>query len=70
MSIRIRCLGIEARLTLVDVPPSHWSGFAGGWAALGATHLTIDTMGAGLEHATDHIAALRETIRSLRADGI
>ena len=53
-------VGIEARLTIARVERAGWARYAEGWRALGATHLTINTMGAGLEAPSDHIAALRQ----------
>ncbi len=49
--------------------PIWLGGYAARWAALGATHLTVDTMGAGLAQVTGHVAALPEKINTLRADG-
>jgi probable F420-dependent oxidoreductase len=62
-------IGIEPQLSLARVPPADRPGFAARWAALGATHLTINTMGAGLRSVTDHVAALREAINALRTAG-
>jgi len=51
--------GIDARLNLSSLPhPSAWEAYAAEWRDLGATHLCLNTMGAGFETTRDHIAAL------------
>ncbi len=52
-------VGIEARLSIRDVPESEWYAYATAWRDLGATHLGINTMGAGLQAPTAHVDALR-----------
>jgi probable F420-dependent oxidoreductase len=52
-------VGIQARLSIGQVPEARWTQHADGWRALGATYLDINTMGAGLASPQDHIAALR-----------
>jgi probable F420-dependent oxidoreductase len=52
-------LGIEARLSIAQVPEAGWAAFVVGWRALGATHVGVNTMGAGLRRPQDHIDALR-----------
>ena len=52
-------IGIEGRLTIAQVPEDRWAGFADAWRALGATHLSVNTMGAGLTSLRDHVEALR-----------
>ena len=52
-------IGIEARLTLGTVPAAQWPSYAAAWRALGATHLSLNTMGANLASPSDHIALLR-----------
>lgn len=51
-------VGIEARLTLARVPKEKWASYADGWRSLGATHLGINTMGAGLTSPQAHIELL------------
>jgi probable F420-dependent oxidoreductase len=58
-------IGIEARLSLGQVPESGWAGFAEGWRQLGATHLCINTMGMGLASPQGHIDALRRAKEAL-----
>lgn len=54
-------IGIEARLTYrgpASVPDLEATARA--WLAAGATHIGVNTMGAGLAAPTDHVAALGE----------
>jgi probable F420-dependent oxidoreductase len=53
-------LGIEARLSVGQVPESGWASFVAGWRDLGATHLCVNTMGAGLRTPQEHIDLLRK----------
>jgi alkanesulfonate monooxygenase SsuD/methylene tetrahydromethanopterin reductase-like flavin-dependent oxidoreductase (luciferase family) len=55
-------VGIEARLTLGDVPEKEWADFAEGWQELGATHLCVNTMGMGLKSPSEHAAVLRDVL--------
>ncbi len=59
-------VGIEARLTLSRVPPDLWLTFVEGWQKLGATHLGINTMGAGLTSPQAHIDMLHRVKATLR----
>jgi probable F420-dependent oxidoreductase len=52
-------VGIEARMSIGQVPESGWAGYADAWRQLGATHLSVNTMGANLATPQDHIDALR-----------
>ncbi|HEU5100720.1 MAG TPA: LLM class F420-dependent oxidoreductase [Roseiflexaceae bacterium] len=52
-------LGLEARLSISQVPQAEWARYAEGWRSLGATHLCVNTMGAGLRSPQGHIDALR-----------
>jgi probable F420-dependent oxidoreductase len=58
-------VGIEARLSIGQVGEDQWAGYAGAWRALGATHLGVNTMNAGLTSPADHIDMLRRVIESL-----
>lgn len=40
-------IGLEPQLSLARVPEREWEPFVRGWQELGATHLCINTMGAG-----------------------
>jgi probable F420-dependent oxidoreductase len=53
-------VGIEARLSIGRTSESQWSAYVDGWRALGATHMGVNTMGAGLASPEEHIAALRQ----------
>ena len=52
-------VGVEARLSIGQVPEAEWARYAAGWRGLGATHLCVNTMGAGLRSPQEHIDALR-----------
>ncbi len=52
-------IGIEGRLSVAQVPESGWADYARAYRDLGATHMGVNTMGAGLASPQDHIAALR-----------
>ena len=52
--------GLEPRLSVLDKKPDEWRAEAEMWRALGATHLSIDTMRAGLLGVDAHIARLAE----------
>lgn len=60
-------IGIEARLSIGQVPETGWAEFAEGWRNLGATHLCINTMNAGFTSPQEHIDAL-EIIRDMFGD--
>lgn len=51
--------GLEARLPYAASGPAEWAALIASWQAAGATHLSVNTMGAGLNGPADHIAALR-----------
>jgi probable F420-dependent oxidoreductase len=52
-------LGIEARINGNDGNPDEWHRQTEGWRALGATHISITTMGMGLKSPDEHIEAIR-----------
>ena len=60
---RRRCessVGIEARLTPSQVKDeAGWRRYAADWQALGATHLSIGTAGAGFTSLDAHLGAPR-----------
>ena len=58
--------GIEARINAATGTTDDWRKQADEWHVLGATHLTVNTMGAGLKGPDAHIARLREAIDALR----
>jgi probable F420-dependent oxidoreductase len=51
--------GIETRLNMSQIGPEGWNDFIHSWEELGATHLTVNTMGCGFTTASAHIEALR-----------
>lgn len=53
-------LGLEARLHYRDGNPDAWQRAIEGWAALGATHFTLNTMASGLATPAQHLEALRK----------
>jgi probable F420-dependent oxidoreductase len=54
----IHNFGIEARLPYGDGNPDVWERLVRGWQAAGATHLSLNTMGAGFDTPAQHFAAL------------
>ena len=53
-------IGIEGRISLSDSGPDAWGGLAEAWRGLGATHLSVNTMRAGLSTPDAHISAIRQ----------
>jgi probable F420-dependent oxidoreductase len=58
-------IGIEPQLSLGKVPNAEWARYAEAWRNLGATHLCVNTMGAGITSPAQHIAALERVAREL-----
>ena len=52
-------IGIEGRASIGGGSPDDWAAEVEAWRELGATHLGVNTMGAGLTSPADHIDALR-----------
>ena len=52
-------LGIDVTLHVADADPQEWAAQAAQWQAMGATHVTMRTMYAGLETPAQHIDAMR-----------
>ncbi|TAK21298.1 MAG: LLM class F420-dependent oxidoreductase [Chloroflexota bacterium] len=52
-------LGIESRVNGGGGTPDDWRKSYDEWRALGATHVSVNTMGGGLRSTSDHIARLR-----------
>ena len=59
-------IGLEPRLTLANTPPEEHRAFVDGWRELGATHLSVNTMGMGFGTLEQHLEALRDTLSGLR----
>ena len=62
-------IGIEGRLNFGAGNPDELNQAAAEWRAIGATHLSVNTMGAGLASPADHIQAIRRAREVLRAEG-
>lgn len=52
-------IGIEGRVALAGGSPEKWAAAISRWKELGATHLSLNTMKAGLSGAAAHIDAIR-----------
>ena len=53
-------IGMEPRINLADGDPEFWQGQAAAWQELGATHVSVNTMRAGLNSPQDHINAIQQ----------
>ena len=53
-------IGMEARINIADGNPEFWVERAKAWEELGATHISVNTMRAGLESSEAHINAIRQ----------
>jgi probable F420-dependent oxidoreductase len=51
-------VGIEGRISLFNTPEAEWEGAIAGWRNLGATHIAVNTMNAGLASPAEHIDAI------------
>jgi probable F420-dependent oxidoreductase len=58
-------LGIDQRIDANAGTPDDWRKTAEEWRALGATHLTINTMRCGLEGPDQHVERLRQAKEAL-----
>jgi probable F420-dependent oxidoreductase len=63
-------IGLEPRLNLARVPPAERADHVAAWQRLGATHLTVVTMGAGHTTVDDHLGALEAALTDLRRVGL
>jgi len=52
-------VGIDARVDVRTIPEAEWATEVEQWRAAGATHLSVNTMGAGLASPRDHIETIR-----------
>lgn len=55
-------VGLEPRITLADGDPDDWRRLFSWWRERGATHLTINTMGAGCRSVDDHLRLLENAL--------
>ena len=53
-----KSVGIEARIDVGRVPPEEWAAQTEAWRFLGATHISVNTMNAGLRSPEEHIEAI------------
>jgi probable F420-dependent oxidoreductase len=58
--------GIEARLNANTGTPDDWHKTVVEWQGLGATHLSINTMGAGLQTPDAHVERLEQALQAVR----
>ncbi len=56
---RVAGFGIDVRVSARDLAEDEWLPYVQGWRDLGATHVAINTMGAGCASLDDHLALLR-----------
>jgi probable F420-dependent oxidoreductase len=59
-------IGIEARLSIGEKTPDEWRAEVEDWRRLGATHLSVNTMSAGIETPAGHIEAIQTVKEVLR----
>jgi probable F420-dependent oxidoreductase len=57
--------GVDARINVGSGSQEEWRVEADAWRALGASHLTLNTMGAGLDGPDAHIERLRQAREAL-----
>lgn len=53
-------IGMEPRINAADGDPEFWQTQAKAWQELGATHVSLNTMRAGLKSPQDHINAIQQ----------
>ena len=53
-------IGLEPRINIADGPAEFWATRAKEWDRLGATHISVNTMRAGLKSPQEHISAIRQ----------
>jgi probable F420-dependent oxidoreductase len=52
-------VGLEPRLHYGEGNPDQWAATLEGWRAVGATHISFNTMGAGFDTPAKHLGAVR-----------
>ena len=60
-------VGIEARLDVGRIPPEQWTAQTDTWRSLGATHISVNTMNAGLRSPQEHVETIRRYKEALGA---
>jgi alkanesulfonate monooxygenase SsuD/methylene tetrahydromethanopterin reductase-like flavin-dependent oxidoreductase (luciferase family) len=58
--------GIDVRINVAVGSPDDWHKEAEQWRALGATHLSVNTMGGGLQGPDAHVERLRQVLQAVR----
>ena len=58
---------IDQRISISEGTPDDWRATAEDWLGLGATHITLVTMGAGFSSPDEHLERLREGREALQA---
>jgi hypothetical protein len=58
-------IGIEGRISIAQGSPDDWGKEVEAWKRLGATHVCVNTMKAGLRSPADHIDAIRRVKAAL-----
>jgi hypothetical protein len=58
--------GIDPWISIAGLEKDEWSRRVEAWRALGATHVAVDTMRAGLKSPQEHIAAIKSFREVLR----
>jgi probable F420-dependent oxidoreductase len=58
-------IGIEPRLSWGDGDPEKWRATLAGWQAVGATHISLNTMGLGFTSPDQHIVAMERFAREM-----
>jgi probable F420-dependent oxidoreductase len=53
-------IGMEPRINLADGNPEFWQDQVRQWQDMGATHVSVNTMRAGLDSPQDHINAIQQ----------
>jgi probable F420-dependent oxidoreductase len=53
-------IGLEPRINFVDGDPEYWQNMATAWRGLDATHISVNTMRAGLSGPQAHIDAIQQ----------
>ena len=53
-------IGVEGRINASDGNPEYWATRAKAWEEVGGTHLSVNTMGAGLRSPQEHIDTIRQ----------
>ena len=59
--------GVEGRISLFNTPEDGWGAAIDGWRDLRASHVTVNTMNAGLVSPRDHIDAITRFMDVARA---